>query len=253
MSDLSSLMGTGVAGAGGAVAAGIGMAGLVSARLMALNEPPEEISCRINPTEFTIQKNANLWTSNQIGDAKEGVTSWNGPSTMTLSVSLIFDDTGLAGAAGSMGLTPPVALAIPMLLSWTEATPASVLAGAPASPIVNLSWGAVEHFAGHVEGVNVTYKLFMMGVAVRAEVDLTMRSVSTPLPGTNPTSGGMVPRKGRTVVQGDSLASIAYGTYGKAAAWRSLAEANDIDDPTRIPAGTQLLLPDRSEVEIPRR
>lgn len=250
MTDLSSALGTGASALGGAAAAGL--SSLVSARLVADTEPPEELSCRINPTEFSIQKSSNLWSSNQVGDTEDAITTYNGPSSSTLSVNLIFDDTGLSGAA-ALALTASVSVAIPMLLSWTEPTPASDLYGPPMPPVIDFSWGPVQHFVGHIESVNVTYKLFLLGKPVRAEVDLTMVSVSTPLPSTNPTSGGMVPRQSRVVVEGDSLASIAHRTYGRPSAWRSLAEANGIDDPTRLVVGTELLLPGRSEVEIPHR
>ena len=47
-----------------------------------------------------------------------------------------------------------------------------------------------------------------------------------------------------TVKQGDTLSSIARVTYGRAAAWRCIAEANpEIADANRIYKGQQLLLP----------
>ena len=46
------------------------------------------------------------------------------------------------------------------------------------------------------------------------------------------------------VRQGDTLSRIALGTYGRAAAWRCIAQANpEIADANRIYAGQQLLLP----------
>jgi len=47
-----------------------------------------------------------------------------------------------------------------------------------------------------------------------------------------------------TVKQGDTLSRIAQSTYGRAAAWRCIAQANpEIADANRIYAGQQLLLP----------
>jgi nucleoid-associated protein YgaU len=47
-----------------------------------------------------------------------------------------------------------------------------------------------------------------------------------------------------TVKQGDTLSSIARVTYGRAAAWRCIAQANPkIADANRIYEGQQLLLP----------
>ncbi len=50
------------------------------------------------------------------------------------------------------------------------------------------------------------------------------------------------------VVAGDSLQSLAWREYGNATAWRAIAEANGIDDPSRLPAGTELVLPAAEEV-----
>ena len=47
----------------------------------------------------------------------------------------------------------------------------------------------------------------------------------------------------RTVVAGDSLASIAYREYGDPTMWRPLAAFNGIDDPLRLRLGASLLLP----------
>jgi nucleoid-associated protein YgaU len=47
-----------------------------------------------------------------------------------------------------------------------------------------------------------------------------------------------------TVKQGDMLSSIARATYGRAAAWRCIAQANpEIADANRIYEGQQLRLP----------
>jgi nucleoid-associated protein YgaU len=46
------------------------------------------------------------------------------------------------------------------------------------------------------------------------------------------------------VQPGDTLTKIAQATYGRAAAWRCIAQANpEIVDPNRIYEGQQLLLP----------
>ena len=45
------------------------------------------------------------------------------------------------------------------------------------------------------------------------------------------------------MVEGDSLASVAFHEYGNPTMWRALAEANGIDDPLRVRPGTRLLVP----------
>jgi nucleoid-associated protein YgaU len=46
-----------------------------------------------------------------------------------------------------------------------------------------------------------------------------------------------------TVRDGDSLQSIAFAAYGDATKWRTIAEANGIDDPLRLRRGTVLSIP----------
>ena len=59
----------------------------------------------------------------------------------------------------------------------------------------------------------------------------------------NPTSGSLTLTSVRTVVAGDSLASIAYREYGDPGMWRPLALFNGIDDPLRLRLGSSVLLP----------
>jgi nucleoid-associated protein YgaU len=59
----------------------------------------------------------------------------------------------------------------------------------------------------------------------------------------NPTTTGIAGIQSHVVRDGDSLQSIAYAAYGDATAWRTIAEANGIDDPVRLRRGTELSLP----------
>jgi nucleoid-associated protein YgaU len=63
----------------------------------------------------------------------------------------------------------------------------------------------------------------------------------------NPTSGGLRSVRSYLMVEGDTLASVAYREYGQPGWWRPLAEANGIDDPMRVAAGTRVLVPDIDE------
>ncbi|NDC79182.1 MAG: hypothetical protein EBZ67_15120, partial [Chitinophagia bacterium] len=68
---------------------------------------------------------------------------------------------------------------------------------------------------------------------------------------TNPTSGGLSPEMAETMIEGDSLAHIAYRTYDSAMRWRDVAAFNGIDDPLRTRVGQRLRLP--SPAELPQR
>jgi nucleoid-associated protein YgaU len=97
--------------------------------------------------------------------------------------------------------------------------------------------------------MSVTYKRFQLGQPVRAEVSLSLEEVATPLPNQNPTSGALAQRRTHTMIEGDSLASIAFKEYRNPGKWRAIAEANGIDDPMRVRPGMELLIPDSVEAD----
>jgi nucleoid-associated protein YgaU len=103
-------------------------------------------------------------------------------------------------------------------------------------------------FKAVVTNLTADYQAFLPdGRPSRVEVSLEMQEVTQPTAGQNPTSGGLATMRTRTVVDGDTLASVAFSEYRSAAMWRALALTNDIDDPMRVPPGTVLLVPPRAE------
>jgi nucleoid-associated protein YgaU len=83
---------------------------------------------------------------------------------------------------------------------------------------------------------------------IRATCQVNLHEIPSKTKGQNPTSGALTAQRVHRVVAGDSLQSLAWREYGDASAWRSIAEANGIDDPNRLPTGTELLLPAAEEV-----
>ena len=107
-------------------------------------------------------------------------------------------------------------------------------------------------FKAACTSLTVAFQLFKPnGTPIRADVKLaltqteTASSASSNSAGkkTNPTTrsaGGL----GMHVVQdGDTLQSIAHHTYGDPNRWRTVAEANGIDNPFHLRRGKALDLP----------
>jgi nucleoid-associated protein YgaU len=131
-------------------------------------------------------------------------------------------------------------------------SPTSLAEGNATAPTVMFGWGSnIVMEQAYIKSMTVTYKRFLLGVPVRAEVTVGLEAVPppSPLPSTNPTSGGLATRRTHTVVEGETLASIAYKEYLEPNRWRALAVANGIDDPMRVKAGAVLIVPDRREAE----
>ena len=112
-----------------------------------------------------------------------------------------------------------------------------------------LQWGEVTSFAAFVTSVQAKYTLFTAeGTPIRATCNVSIEEMPGDPRKQNPTSGGLALTSVRTVVAGDSLASIAYTEYGDPTMWRPLAAFNGIDDPLRLRLGTTLLLPAADEL-----
>jgi nucleoid-associated protein YgaU len=115
---------------------------------------------------------------------------------------------------------------------------------------VSLGWGKVTYVAcAVVNSVSARYTRFdSNGQAIRAVVTVVLQEVLPTLVRQNPTSGARGAKSTHLVLEGDTLASIATAEYGDPNAWRSIADANGIDDPFRVRAGRRLLVPSLREL-----
>jgi nucleoid-associated protein YgaU len=116
---------------------------------------------------------------------------------------------------------------------------------------VVFQWGSFStaRFTAYVSSIDVTYSLFgTTGVPIRATCQVRLNEIPSKTKGQNPTSGALTAQRVHRVVAGDSLQSLAWREYGDASAWRSIAEVNGIDDPSRLPTGIELVLPSAEEV-----
>ncbi len=119
----------------------------------------------------------------------------------------------------------------------------------PSPPLVVLHWGAIASFPAFVTSVSAKYTLFTSnGLPIRALCSVSLEEMPNEPWRQNPTSGSDSVRRSHTLVEGDSLASIAYAEYGDPGAWRDVARFNRIDDPIRCVPGTRLLLPSPEEL-----
>jgi hypothetical protein len=134
------------------------------------------------------------------------------------------------------------------LLGWSYATkdPSKPEKAVPYE--LSFEWGALSYNV-YMEQVNVGYTKFTGdGIPVRAEVGITMHQTDPPMPGTNPTSGGLPGRRAHVLDGSECLPSVAMAAYGSPSAWRDVARANGIDDPLRVRPGRTLYLPNAQEL-----
>ncbi len=196
-----------------------------------------EITFMFNPTEYKISQTATITRSPSVFDPG-GAIQYTGTSGLTVQMQLFFDD--FASLKGDV--TPKIS----KLLSWQY--PDKVKEVGP--PLVKFEWGnkQLQNFKGVITSLNISYTLFgKSGTPIQAKVDITLDGNIDPPPGSNPTSHSTDSRRVHGVVEGETIAMIAFAELGRSSYWRAIAEVNGIDDPLRIRPGQFLLIPSAAD------
>ncbi|GAA3118463.1 LysM peptidoglycan-binding domain-containing protein [Streptomyces rameus] len=216
---------------------------------LTLKEPPASVGARpggtiarldlqFNPSTLELRKSTEWRRSPARMAGESALPEFVGSGPRTLSLEVFLDATAKHDNS--------VEQAVEKLMKACVPTPASLGRKKPASPWVRFEWGTARttSFDGVLSSLSVSYKLFDVdGKPLRATCSLTIEEASVDAPGQNPTSGARTARSTHTVVAGDSLAMLAWREYGDATAWRTIAEANGIDDPMALVPGTELVVP----------
>lgn len=219
------------------------LASMVTAYIQAI-EPPTvpTVVFQFNPQ--TIQINfQGMWGEWHQSSTGGPQPQWRGIQADQISVPLTLDMFSLPKPGFGIDVT------IDSLRALCMPTEISKASGQPMPPIVCFGWGPnIILPRAIVKGVNVTYKRFLLGIPIRADVTVQLGAVPLPAPlgAMNPTSGGLAPHRTHTVSAGDTLPSIAFAAYGNPNRWRAIAEVNNIDDPMRLRVGTVVRVPDKN-------
>ncbi|MBB3080482.1 CIS tube protein [Streptomyces violaceus] len=222
---------------------------------LAIHEPPvgksttpggiiKTFGFDFNPAQLSLTRRAQ-WKSTPAQIERDGaLPEFMGAEAREMGVEIFLDSS--TKPSGNTVLKK-----VESLLACCEVTNASIAAKQPSPPWVVFQWGSFStaRFTAYVSSVEATYSLFgTTGVPIRATCRLQLHEIPSKTKRQNPTSGALTAQRVHRVVAGDSLQSLAWREYGNAAAWRSIAEANGIDDPSRLPAGAELVLPAAEEV-----
>ncbi|KPI19704.1 Peptidoglycan-binding lysin domain-containing protein [Actinobacteria bacterium OK074] len=197
-----------------------------------------------NPAQLQMSRRAQ-WLTTPVQIERDGPTpQFMGVEPLEMSVEIFLD-------CSDEPTSTKVLKNVEALLTCLEVTQASIGAKKPSPPWVVFQWGsfATARFTAYVSSLTTSYLLFgTSGVPIRASCQLQLNAIPSATAGQNPTSGALTAQRVHRVVAGDSLQSLAWREYGDATAWRAIAEANGIDNPARLAAGAELLLPAAEEV-----
>jgi Contractile injection system tube protein len=203
------------------------------------------LPCQFNPTTVRLSKHS-TWTAHPARGAPNAPPpQFVGTGPEVLTAKLLFDGFDTLG-----GKSTTVQQAIAQLLKWTCVPPEDYGKKTPQPPTVTFSWGTDIMFKGFLSQVSAEYTMFSpAGSPLRATADISIQQVPDDPKATNPSSGGIAGRRSALLGDSDSLATVAYAEYGDPALWRAIAAANGIEDPARVPVGTRLLVPPRTQAE----
>jgi hypothetical protein len=194
----------------------------------------DRIEFPFNPKEWAITHAAEWKT--ETTKKSTPPPEFKGPKPASATVEIFLDESDKEDG--------DISKMVARLKTLVAPEPGSLSANKPSAPHVLFEWGKAITFKGYVDSVAVKYTMFRgQGTPIRGSCVVSMKEFPAPAAKQNPTSGGEAGLRTHRVIAGDTLASIAYATYGDPTLWRRLAAENDIDDPMRVRDGTVLLVP----------
>lgn len=201
------------------------------------------VTFQFNPKELSIQKAARWERKPSTGAKKAGPPEFTGADPCKMTLEMFLDATATHDTS--------VVTTVETLFTCCAPTEKSAGKDKPSPPLVALQWGKVTTFAAFITSVSAKYTLFSSdGTPIRALCQVSLEEMPVEPWRQNPTSGGQSVRRAHQLIDGDTLASVAYAEYGDPTMWRSLAAFNGIDDPLRLRRGTRLLLPTPAELGV---
>lgn len=196
------------------------------------------LTCWFNPTTLHIARSAD-WTSDPLLGQGAPPLAYLGGKAEVLTVNVLLH---------AEGKNTDVRGTINALLALLDPTVTDKNRDQMRPRTLHFVWGRFVSALAICESVDVTVELFEAdGTPLRAIVVLTLRQYAPEIgqgapSTTNPTSRATLTRRSHTVGPGDSLLSIAYEHLGDAQRWKEIADANRIDDPTRLTPGQRLVV-----------
>lgn len=206
--------------------------GLTRAKLIASyaskNAPPV-IEVMFNPSELTIDQSV-AYAEHPVLGSIDPVIQFVRAEGRTMNVELFLDGTNANRS---------VEADLAGLRQFVERNE-----DLHAPPLCTFTWGDVTETTV-VKSLNEKYVLFGQdGSILRARVTMSLRRFETPDFQEREKKISSPDRtRVRVLREGETLAHIALEAYGDARLWQVIAEANGIDKPRFIPAGTPLKVP----------
>jgi hypothetical protein len=227
---------------------------LLKTRLEIEPLPPSRlspISALFNPDTYRIAKSVTWSAAGARGEGGQRtrrelnapILNFGGGGSRQLSLELFFDITDPAHAG------PPLDDVRHLTNKIVELTRIEQLEKRRRPPTCRVSWGDAPAgsdfpFVGVVSDLTQTFTMFRSdGKPARAHLSIVFLEVNDPNIDQRTQRRSAPETTTRVTRQGDTLSGIAAESSRDPKAWRAIAEANNIDDPRRLPPGRTLSIP----------
>lgn len=197
--------------------------------IISKSDSQETVNVLFNPNEYVLQS-GNQFAWQTIPGLQSPIAQFISGEATTLTMDLFFDTyekgTDVRTLTGQIsGLL-------------------NVDRGLHAPPLCRFVWGSLD-FGGVAEKVQQRFTMFLdSGIPVRATLNVTFRAVQSMTEQYQNVPRESADRtKQKTLKQNEQLWMLAAEEYEDAGQWRSIAEANGIDNPRKLPFGRKLIIP----------
>jgi hypothetical protein len=203
---------------------------LTKAKIIAKRSNSEDtIPVLFNPNEYEISA-GNKFNWQEIPGLSQPIAQFGSGSETTLSVTLFFDTYEQGTDVRTYTKKISSLLDVDKDLH--------------APPLCRFVWGSLD-FKGVITSITQKFTMFLdTGEPVRATLNVKFQlaqSVTEQYQNIPRQSADRT--KQRTVKQGDQLWHLAHEEYENSGMWRSIASANNIDNPRKLQTGKRLIVP----------
>jgi len=190
----------------------------------------KKIECAFNPQEYELKRSVGYSEHKTLLNTP--ITQFTSGVADTLSMELFFDTTKTEKDVREQYIKK---------IDWLLEVDGEL----HAPPLCRFVWGGGLDFKAQLVQANKRFTRFLSdGTPVRAWVDVTFKQYKESKQQKSKIKHESTDKmKVWTVSEGDTLWQIAEEEYSDTSHWRTIANANDIDNPRNLEPGSKLSLP----------
>jgi len=204
-------------------------------------ETGSKIEFMFNPSELKFSKR-NSWTPGKSTGANAPQLQFTSGGSVEFSLTAVFDST-----ASGKPVTTITDELFKLTMTDKKIKGTKEDRNMTRPPWVQFHWGKMRSYKAVITSFDLNFTYFSSkGEPLRAEVSMSFQQFEDEgnLAPQNPTSGPPNPGQLRRLESAQYLDTIAEDIYGDPGQWRTIADANGIDDPLALRPGQIVVIPE---------